>query len=209
MPPKPEERGTADSAELCRLLNLTTGRLTQLARDGVIFRQGRGRYHILKSVHGYVTFLQRRVRGEDVEPTDKAKQSLDLAALVEQVKAANSYQDARTLKTQIDALRSGFSLEVEQGRYISREQVDEGLIETITHLRSAILSMAGELPPHLEGLPAAEVERQLRIYADRMIADLKDSLDRLGETAQDEPAKPSPKLAKPRGRPRKPKPETR
>jgi hypothetical protein len=186
------------------MLGLTESTVSHLAQDGIILKEGR-RYILDASVLAYIRYI--RSGKEPTAPTSTDPDNLpDLAVLLERAKSATDKNAAQTVKTQIDALRSGFSLEVEQGRYISREQVDEGLIETITHLRSAILSMAGELPPHLEGLPAAEVERQLRIYADRMITDLKDSLDRLGETVQDEPAKPSPKLAKPRGRPTKPKP---
>jgi hypothetical protein len=198
-----------NKARLAAMLGMTERSIHNLANEGLVIKEGR-RYLLDASVLAYVQYLRsgQRPTGSPAQPADPDNLP-DLAVLLERAKSATDKNAAQTVKTQIDALRSGFSLEVEQGRYISREQVDEGLIATITHLRSAILSMAGELPPHLEGLPAAEVERQLRIYADRMITDLKDSLDRLGETAQDEPAKPSPKLAKPRGRPKKPRLEAK
>lgn len=48
---------------LAKLLNLTERRLQQLAKEGVIPRQERGKYPLIGCVNGYVKFLQDKLAG--------------------------------------------------------------------------------------------------------------------------------------------------
>ena len=69
MPPKPRQpkpEGTASSKlhtvspqVLAKLLNLTTARVQQLAKEHIIHRATHGEYHLWESITSYVKYLQR------------------------------------------------------------------------------------------------------------------------------------------------------
>ena len=56
--------------KLRKLLGLTSQRLGQLAKAGVITRQARGMYDLEASVRGYVEFLRKGV-GEEINPAQE------------------------------------------------------------------------------------------------------------------------------------------
>jgi phage terminase Nu1 subunit (DNA packaging protein) len=148
----------ADRDAMTALLGVSVSNLNRLARAGVIVRAGRGRYKVAESIQGYVKYLR-----------DGAESGED----------ATSYSAARARLTAAKAGRAVLELEILRGEHIPKALVDEGLLKTMTLLRSRLLGFGGEMPPHLEGLPAAEVERVLRSHIDRLIVDLVDSLDGL------------------------------
>ena len=50
---------------ICKLLDLTPARISQLTSQGVIPRQERGRYEVVPVVRAYIKFLRERaVRGD-------------------------------------------------------------------------------------------------------------------------------------------------
>lgn len=53
-----------------KLLNLTPRRIQQLVREGVIPRAERGKYDLIRTIRGYVKYLQERAEGRGVETTD-------------------------------------------------------------------------------------------------------------------------------------------
>jgi phage terminase Nu1 subunit (DNA packaging protein) len=63
-PPMP---GTV--AQLAIVLNVTPGRISQLAQAGIIPRPERGKCDLVAAVQGYVKYLQARAEGRGVEPT--------------------------------------------------------------------------------------------------------------------------------------------
>lgn len=157
-PPKVPEVSTE---ALCRLLNLTSARLGQMARDGIIFKAGRNSFDLWRSVKGYITFLQKsKTEGAShMERSGSTGDAQELEELVRQVKAARTYNDARTLKVQIDALRAGYALEVEQERYCSITQIEDGMAGIAAVVRNSIKRLEADLPPMLEGLDAAAMKR--------------------------------------------------
>lgn len=63
MSAKPQSQpkaASADTAQLCRLFDLTSARIGQLCKDGVIFKTGKNQYDLWRSVKGYITYLQNR-----------------------------------------------------------------------------------------------------------------------------------------------------
>jgi hypothetical protein len=189
MPIKPTKSDiqTIGTEDLCDLLGITKQRLGQLP-DGVVCKVSRNTYDLFKSVKGYVTLLQgQRVYGAS---GNAAKSDIDtgdaheLEELVRQVKAARTYNDARTLKVQIDALRSGYALEVEQNKYCSIDQIEDGMDAIASVVRNAIKRMEGDLPPMLEGLTASAMKKLIGEQIAKVIQIIYDEGERLKAPAQ-------------------------
>jgi phage terminase Nu1 subunit (DNA packaging protein) len=174
--------------QLCRLFDLTSMRISQMQRDGIIHKTGRNTYDLWKSIKGYISFLQRsKTEGAShIERSGLTGDAQELDQLVQQVKAARTYNDARTLKVQIDALRSGYALEVEQNRYCSLAQIEDGLDAIASVVRNAVKRMEADLPPMLEGLEASKMKSVISEKAAAVIQIIYDEGERLKAPAQGE-----------------------
>jgi phage terminase Nu1 subunit (DNA packaging protein) len=182
----------ATTEQLCRLFDLTSARVGQLGKDGIIFKTGRNKFDLWKSVKGYITFLQKnKIDGaQNIQRSETVGDAHELEELVRQVKAARTYNDARTLKVQIDALRSGYALEVEQNRYCSMAHIEDGMDAIASVVRNAIKRMEADLPPMLEGLDAAGMKRTIAEKSAQVIQIIYDEGERLkspitGDSAAD------------------------
>jgi phage terminase Nu1 subunit (DNA packaging protein) len=178
--------------QLCRLFDLTSARVGQLGKDGIIFKTGRNKFDLWKSIKGYITFLQKnKIDGaQNIQRSETVGDAHELEELVRQVKAARTYNDARTLKVQIDALRSGYALEVEQNRYCSMAHIEDGMDAIASVVRNAIKRMEADLPPMLEGLDAAGMKRTIAEKSAQVIQIIYDEGERLkspitGDSAAD------------------------
>jgi phage terminase Nu1 subunit (DNA packaging protein) len=182
-PPKPAapKAAQADTTQLCRLFNLTSARIGQLAKDGIIFKTERNQYDLWRSVRGYIEFLQKsKTEGAShMERSGTTGDPQELEELVRQVKAARTYNDARTLKVQIDALRAGYALEVEQERYCSIAQIEDGMDGIAAVVRNAIKRMEADLPPMLEGLEASAMKRLIAEKSAQVIQIIYDEGERI------------------------------
>jgi phage terminase Nu1 subunit (DNA packaging protein) len=168
--PEPHLSIQIGGSSLAKMLELTDRRIRDLSQRGVLNRIGRGQYNLAESVTAYIRHLRNdsRTTGGD---TTQIQPSADLEAMIEAVKNARDYNDARTLKTKIDALRSAHALAADQARYMPVDDICEQFAHITSILRGGLLAMAGELPPHLEGLTAPEIERQLDAYVDRLLSE--------------------------------------
>jgi phage terminase Nu1 subunit (DNA packaging protein) len=182
----------ATTEQLCRLFDLTSARVGQLGKDGIIFKTGRNKFDLWKSIKGYITFLQKnKIDGaQNIQRSETVGDAHELEELVRQVKAARTYNDARTLKVQIDALRSGYALEVEQNRYCSMAHIEDGMDAIASVVRNAIKRMEADLPPMLEGLDAAGMKRTIAEKSAQVIQIIYDEGERLkspitGDSAAD------------------------
>lgn len=168
---------TADTTQLCRLFGLTSARIGQLAKDGIIFKTDRNQYDLWHSVKGYINFLQKSKSegARNIERSGVSGGAQELEDLVKQVKEARTYNDARTLKVQIDALRSGYALEIEQKIHVSCAQVEEDLIRIGAAVKGSILRMEADLPPMLEGMTPAQMQKVIREKTEEILASLSDA----------------------------------
>jgi phage terminase Nu1 subunit (DNA packaging protein) len=180
--PKPaaQKVAQADTTQLCRLFNLTSARIGQLAKDGIIFKTERNQFDLWRSVRGYIEFLQKsKTEGAShMERSGVTGDAQELAELVRQVKAARTYNDARTLKVQIDALRAGYAL------------IEDGMDGIAAVVRNSIKRLEADLPPMLEGLDAAGMKRIISEKTSIVIQTIYDEGQRikapaLGEGPQD------------------------
>ena len=179
----------AETAQLCRLFNLTSARVGQLAKDGIIFKTGRNKYDLWRSIRGYIEFLQKSkyaASGDDAKSGITDAQAIELEGLIEQVKSARTYNDARTLKLQIEALRSGFALEVDQMKHVSKSTVEEALMKIGAAVRSAIVRMEADLPPMLDGASPATMQRIIREKTDEVMTSLADAANEVWTDEEEE-----------------------
>jgi len=190
--PKKSDIQTATTEELCQLFDLTAVRIGQLGKDGIIHKIALNKFDLWKSIKGYIGFLQKsKVDGaRNIERSETVGDAHELEELVRQVKAARTYNDARTLKVQIDALRSGYALEVEQNRYCSLAHIEDGMDVIASVVRNAIKRMEADLPPMLEGLDAAGMKRTIAEKSAQVIQIIYDEGERLkspitGDSAAD------------------------
>jgi phage terminase Nu1 subunit (DNA packaging protein) len=187
-----KQTAEATTEQLCRLFDLTAARIGQLRKDGIIYKTSRNTFDLWKSVKGYITFLQKnKIDGaQNIQRSETVGDAHELEELVRQVKAARTYNDARTLKVQIDALRSGYALEVEQNRYCSMAHIEDGMDAIASVVRNAIKRMEADLPPMLEGLDAAGMKRTIAEKSAQVIQIIYDEGERLkspitGDSAAD------------------------
>jgi hypothetical protein len=183
--PAAPKAAQADTTQLCRLFNLTSARIGQLAKDGIIFKTDRNQFDLWRSVRGYIEFLQKnKTEGASgVERSGVTGDAQELTELVRQVKAARTYNDARTLKVQIDALRAGYALEVEQERYISMVQIEDGMDGIAAVVRNSIKRLEADLPPMLEGLDAAAMKKLISEKTVIVIQTIYDEGQRIGASS--------------------------
>lgn len=71
---------SVSTSALAKLFNLTSVRINQLAKDGIVIRVGRGQFDSWASIRGYVTFLQTKKinqwDSDDGNPSDIKKEQL-------------------------------------------------------------------------------------------------------------------------------------
>jgi hypothetical protein len=103
----------------------------------------------------------------------------ELEELVRQVKAARTYNDARTLKVQIDALRGGYALEVEQERYISKSSVKEAFLRIISANKAMMMRLVADLPPMIEGASPAQCQKIIKQKVYEILGHLQNSEDKI------------------------------
>ena len=60
---------TCSLSTLSETLQITSRRVQQLAKEGVVHKSGRGKYQYLKSVMGYIAYLSRLVPGKSIADT--------------------------------------------------------------------------------------------------------------------------------------------
>jgi phage terminase Nu1 subunit (DNA packaging protein) len=172
----------AETTQLCRLFNLTAARIGQLAKDGIIYKTGRNKYDLWRSVRGYIEFLQKSkyaASGDDQTSGIADTHAVELEGLIQQVKSARTYNDARTLKLQIEALRSGYALTVEQERYCSIPEILDAMTSIAASVRSAIMRMEADLPPMLEGMDAPAMQKTIRAKVDEIMLVIHEAGEKL------------------------------
>jgi len=67
------QEATYPVEKIVRLLDLTTWRVQQLSKEGVIPRAEQGRYEISASVRGYIAYLKERSINPDVVSFDEVR----------------------------------------------------------------------------------------------------------------------------------------
>jgi phage terminase Nu1 subunit (DNA packaging protein) len=159
-----EERPQVKSETLAKLCNITTRRVEQLAKDGIMVKRERGLYDLWGSVASYIRFLQ------EASTNQWGSDSPDL-------------NEVRKKKMELECKRIEFALDVEKGKYVRRVDVIEEGFRVGTVLKQVMMRLENDLPPMLEGLKAAKMKPKLRDYSRNELVELEGAL---GEAVKEE-----------------------
>lgn len=101
----------------------------------------------------------------EAKPLDPLEVERELAKLQARMLAAEDYETARTLRTQIAGIRDVLKELREQGKYILRDVSTSEAMQAGAASRAAWEKIEDELPPMLDGLTAAQMKVKLRDFA--------------------------------------------
>lgn len=77
-------------AQLAGILKLTERRIRDYAKEGIVTKTGRGRYHFLKSLNGYLTYVQIREIEANAPPDYQAERTRLVRAQAEGAELKNA-----------------------------------------------------------------------------------------------------------------------
>ena len=135
--------GAYPGATIAKLLNLTERRVQQLAKEGIVVRDGKGKYDLVGSVRGYVKYLQDRALGKEIAPID------------------SHAEKARLLRAQAD--KTELEVKALQKTLVPVMQVETTWMMMLAAFRSHMLSLPAKTAHLLAPIDDnAEIERILR-----------------------------------------------
>src|ERR1700744_5731074 len=135
--------GSYPLSTIAKLLNLTERRVQQLAKEGIVVRDGKGKYDLVGSVRGYVKYLQDRSLGKDLAPID------------------SHIEKARLLRAQAD--KTELEVKALQKNLLPVTQIRMSWMMMLSSFRSRMLSIPAKTAHLLAPIDDnAEIERILR-----------------------------------------------
>ena len=149
---------SVDVGALARLFNLTSVRIGQLAKEGVVVRMERGRYDLWQSIRNYIRFLQERklnqhqTDGEDI----------------------GDYPRNRARLTRAKAEQAELQVRILKGDYVERKDVNEIMRRIGAVVAAGIRRMEADLPPMLAGMGEAQMQAEIRGKVDDVLMSLSD-----------------------------------
>lgn len=108
------------------------------------------------------------------EPGDDPTQ-IDIEAIIGRLSSVTDKHQAQTIKLQIDGLINAYKLREAAGKYVSRTKVEEDLIRIGAAVKGSILRMEADLPPMLEGMTPAQMQKVIREKTEEILASLSDA----------------------------------
>jgi len=149
--------GSYPCSTIAKLLNLTERRVQQLAKEGVVVRdgKGKGRYDLVGSVRGYIKYLQERSLGKDLAPID------------------SHVEKARLLRAQAD--KTELEVKALQKSLLPVTQIRMSWMMLLSSFRSRMLSIPAKTAHLLAPIDDnAEIERILREQIYEGLTELSD-----------------------------------
>ena len=147
--------GSYPLSTIAKLLNLTERRVQQLAKEGVVVRDGKGKYDLVGSVRGYIKYLQDRSLGKDLAPID------------------SHIEKARLLRAQAD--KTELEVKALQKNLLPVTQIRMSWMMMLSSFRSRMLSIPAKTAHLLAPIDDnAEIERILREQIYEGLTELSD-----------------------------------
>jgi len=115
----------------------------------------------------------------DEQPSSPHLATNEERDLMEQVRTATSYDEARTLKTKIDGIHKLRQIEILEGDYIHKDEVVADMTRMGAAVAASHRQCQADLPAMLEGLTAAQAKTKIREYMLRIDAMLSDETNKL------------------------------
>lgn len=114
----------------------------------------------------------------DVEPI----QQDEIERLQSDLASCTDKHQAQTIKTKIDGALAIYKLREAAGKYVAKSTVEEALIRIAAAVKAAVLRMEADLPPMLEGMDPAAMQRVIRGKVDEVMTMLSDEAAKIWET---------------------------
>ena len=135
--------GAYPGSTIAKLLNITERRVQQLAKEGIVVRDGKGKYDLVGSVRGYIKYLQDRSLGKECAPID------------------SHIEKARLLRAQAD--KTELEVKALQKTLVPVAQLKMSWMMMLSAFRSRMLSIPAKSAHLLAPIDDnAEIERILR-----------------------------------------------
>ena len=99
--------------------------------------------------------------------------------LMDQVRNAVNYDEARTLKTKIDGIHKLRQIEILEGDYIHKDEVVQDMTRMGAAVQAAHKQCQADLPAMLQGLSAAQAKIKIKEYMLRIDGMLADETSKL------------------------------
>ena len=116
---------------------------------------------------------------QDEQPSSPHLATNEERNLMEQVRTATSYDEARTLKTKIDGIHKLRQIEILEGDYIHKDEVLNDHVRIGSAMQAGLKQLAADLPAMLEGLPAAQSKKIIAKVAIKLMGMLSDETSKL------------------------------
>ena len=100
---------------------------------------------------------------------------IDIESIIGQLANVTDKHQAQTIKIQIDGLLNAYKLREAAGKYVARAKVEEDLIRIGAAVKGAVLRMEADLPPMLEGMTPAKMQKVIRQKVDEVLSTLSDA----------------------------------
>ena len=147
--------GSYPLSTIAKLLNLTERRVQQLAKEGIVVRDGKGKYDLVGSVRGYIKYLQDRSLGKDLAPID------------------SHIEKARLLRAQAD--KTEMEVKALQKSLLPVTQIKMSWMMMLSSFRTRMLSIPAKTAHLLAPIDDnAEIERILREQIYEGLTELSD-----------------------------------
>lgn len=150
---------TVEVGGLAKLFNLTAVRVQQLAADGVVVKQARGRYDLWASIRNYIKFLQER----KVNQWDGGAEGSE-----------DGYAMHRARLTKAKADMAEMEAELMKGTTHDAAAVAAVWADMIGNARAKLLGLPVKLAGALDGMTVAERQEVLKLAVNEALAELAD-----------------------------------
>jgi len=135
---------------LCSLLDLTPQRIQQLTAEGILVKVARGRYDLVKSVRGYISYLRDRAS-----------------------RAASGEDTSLSRKRMVDADLAEIELKIRKAEIILVSDVDEMQQRIAATVRTKLLGVPSKVAPLITPkMNAARIEAIVRTAIDDALLEL-------------------------------------
>lgn len=108
-------------------------------------------------------------------PTSDDPTQIDIEAIIANLSLATDKHQASMVKIQIDGLLNAYKLREAAGKYVARAKVEEDLIRIGAAVKGAVLRMEADLPPMLEGMTPAKMQKVIRQKVDEVLTTLSEA----------------------------------
>lgn len=95
--------------------------------------------------------------------------------LMDEARKALNYDEARTLKTRVDAMHRIRQIKILENEYIHKDDVGDAFTRIGAAVHAALKQCEADLPAMVEGLAAAESKKKIGVYMQQIAGILSDA----------------------------------